>query len=69
MQTIGSKMAVRMSAPIHRLAVLSRNIICLLLTLVSVKDGVNPRAYCGWKDYVNCKNSPHRVFAIFRLVA
>jgi hypothetical protein len=48
-------MAVRLSALRTPRALLPRNIIFLLLVLISVRGRVNPRVYCGWKDQLNCK--------------
>jgi hypothetical protein len=57
--TTGSKMAVRLSASRTGRAVPRRNIIFLLLVLISVTDWVNPWTKCGWRDYVNWKKKIH----------
>jgi hypothetical protein len=47
---IGSQMAERLPDLRTGHALLSRIIISLVLVLISVRCGANPRAWCGWKD-------------------
>jgi hypothetical protein len=50
-------MAVRWAALSPSYTLLPRNIIFLLLALISVRGFVNPSVQCGRKDYVNRKKN------------